>query len=76
MIVEIISAISLSWSVVEHLNDDYFYQIETDKRKYEECSYKYVGKQEMNPNALQLFATKENGKSYIFWKHTCTDNDK
>ena len=32
--------------------------------------------QEIDPNAMQLFPSKEDGKSYIYWKHTCTDNDK
>lgn len=76
MIVEIISVISLGWGAIKHFNDDYFYQLDTDKRWYDECQYKYVGKQEIDPNAMQLFPSKEDGKSYIYWKHTCTDDDK
>ena len=31
MIVEIISVISLGWGAIKHFNDDYFYQLDTDK---------------------------------------------
>ena len=74
MIVEILSAISITYGVIKHFNDDFFYEVETDKRQYAECSWEYVGKQLANPNALQLFAKKdEDGKTYIYWKHTCKD---
>ena len=47
MIIELLTGISLVWNITKWTNDDYFYDLETDKRKYENCKFVYVGKQEV-----------------------------
>tara|TARA_X000001316_G_C903999_1_gene21293 strand:- start:108 stop:326 length:219 start_codon:yes stop_codon:yes gene_type:complete len=71
MIITIISAITMTYSSLKYLNDDYFYQLETDQRTYQECEFKYVGKTLVDKNAKQFFAQIENKNKYIYWKNIC-----
>lgn len=76
MIIELLTGISLVWNITKWTNDDYFYDLETDKRKYENCKFVYVGKQEVTGSAVQLFPKKINEKKYIYWKHQCENKKK
>ena len=71
MIITIISAITMTYSSIKYFNDDYFYQLETDRRTHQECKFKYVGKTLIDEKVKQIFIQKQNNKKYIYWKHIC-----
>ena len=76
MIVELITAVSASWTLTKYFNDDYFYGKETAERNHTHCEFKYVGKTYVS-NGKTLFPLTDatNGKQYILFKQICTDKE-